>query len=336
MKPLKVALVGVDLDAMPEGVPDWVVEEITQKGIDFNYTECQTGEDLQRHAGDADVVWLYIGSPILSADNLALLPRCGAIVRTGSGTDNVAVAEATKLGIMVANTPDATTEPVSDHAIALMLAAGRKMTSYDRRIRKGVWNLGPREEHVHIHHKTVGLIGFGRIAQGVARKMKGFETTTLAYDPYVSEEQMASLHASPAELDDLLSRSDFVSVHCPLTKETHHLISERELRRMKPTAILVNTSRGPVVNEAALARALREGWIAAAGLDVFEEEPPAPDNLLLELENVVLTPHMASHSAQYFDNAWRLSLETLFDLAEGRWPRSCVNREVKPRHLKLS
>lgn len=335
MKPLKVALVGIDPDSCPEGVPDWVPRELSQKDIDFHYQECTNARELQQHAGDADIVWLYVGSPILSAENLNLLPRCGAIIRTGSGTDNVAVAEATKLGIVVANTPDASTEPVSDHAIGLMLAVGRRIPSYNRRIREGVWNFGPRADHCHLYGRTVGLVGFGRIAQGLAKKLQGFQVKVLAYDPFVSEESMASHHVSPTELHDLLSRSDFVSVHCPLTKETNHLIGERELRQMKPTAILVNTSRGPVVDEAALAQALKEGWIRGAGLDVFEKEPLESDSSLLQLENVVMTPHMAAYSVEYFNESWRLSVETIFDLAEGRWPRSCVNRDVKPR-MKLS
>ena len=335
MKPLKVAMAALDLEAMPAGVPDWVSRDLVEKGMEFDYKECETGEELRAHAGDADIVWLFKGSPILSAENLPLLSRCGAILRTGSGTDNVAVAEATRLGIVVANTPDATTDPVSDHTIGLMLAVARRIPAHDRALRKGRLELRSMSDYCHLSGKTVGLLGFGRIAQRLAEKLRVFQVTTLGYDPYLNSDFMTTRNVTPTPLDDLLRQSDFVSVHCPLTQDTHHLIGERELRLMKPTAILINTSRGAVIDEPALARALQEGWIAQAGLDVLDQEPPDPDNPLLKLDDVVMTPHMAAYSTQFTDAAWRLSVETIFDLAEGRWPRSCVNPDVKPR-FKLS
>src|SRR5207247_3700939 len=134
-----------------------------------------------------------------------------------------------------------------------------------------------------------------------------------------------------ATLDELLAQSDFVSLHCPLTKETTRLIGERQLRRMKPTAVLINTARGPIVDERALARALTEGWIAGAGLDVLEQEPPDPANPLLRLENVVLTPHIAAYSDEYLESSWRESVDTVVALASGCWPPSPVNRPEKPR-----
>jgi D-3-phosphoglycerate dehydrogenase len=155
--------------------------------------------------------------------------------------------------------------------------------------------------------------------------------TTLAYDPLVGAEFVAQHGARAAGLDEVLSRSDVVSVHCPLTPETRHLIDERALRRMKPTAVLLNTARGPVIDEAALTRALTEGWIAAAGLDVLEQEPPDPGNPLLRLDNVVLTPHIAGYFDGYLEASWRLSQETVVDLANGRRPRSHVNRPERPR-----
>jgi phosphoglycerate dehydrogenase-like enzyme len=177
----------------------------------------------------------------------------------------------------------------------------------------------------------LGLVGFGRSGRLVAEKMSGFNMTTLAYDPYVSAETMAEVGARKAELDDVLSRADFVLLHCPYTKETHHLIGERELRLMKPTAILVNTTRGSVIDEPVLIRALTEGWIAAAGLDVFEQEPVDPDNPLLKLDNVVATPHIAGASDQSQETRWRLSVETVVAFSRGHWPPSYVNPGVKPR-----
>jgi phosphoglycerate dehydrogenase-like enzyme len=142
---------------------------------------------------------------------------------------------------------------------------------------------------------------------------------------------MSKYGVSAVELPELLERSDFVSLHCPLTGETHHLIGEKELRLMKPASLLINTARGPVVDEAALIRALQEGWIAGAGLDVFEQEPLSRDNPLLQQENVVLTPHIGGYADQFYERMWRASVETVMDLAQGLWPRSFVNPTVTPR-----
>lgn len=327
MPRFKVALVGLD----GQTVPDWVPTDLAAAGIHLVVHECLNDEDLARHAADADLVWLFGGSRVVTAGTLSRLARCGAIVRTGSGTDNVPVEEATRRGIVVGNTPDALTEAVSDHAIALLFACLRQVAVHDRAVRGGVWDRYLAWPRWHLRGRTLGLVGFGRIAQLLARKLSGFEMPVLAYDPLVPAEAMARQRARPAGLDDLLSRSDVVSLHCPLTDETRHLIDERALRRMKPTAVLINTSRGPVVDEKALVRALTEGWIAAAGLDVLEQEPAGPDNPLLRLNNVVLTPHIAGYSDEYLDLCWRLSVETVLALAGGRWPRSYVNRGVKPR-----
>jgi D-3-phosphoglycerate dehydrogenase len=165
----------------------------------------------------------------------------------------------------------------------------------------------------------------------VARKLSGFDLSVLAFDPYADSSAVERLHVRPVDLDTLLAESDFVSVHCPLTPETYHLLDEQRLRRMRSHAVLVNTSRGPVIDEQALVRALREGWIGGAGLDVLEDEPPATNNPLFALPNTVITPHIAGYSDEYLDRSWRLSVETALDLGQGKWPRSCVNRDVQPR-----
>ena len=322
-------IVLVDLDQ--QAVPDWVFEGFAEKCIDFVVNECRTREELAQHAGNADVVWLFSSSRILTAENLSVIPRCGAIIATGSGTDNVAVEEATQLGIVVANTPELTSDAVSDHTVGLLFAVVRQIAVQDRAVRKGTWDPELAWPSWHVCGQTLGLIGFGHIPRLVARKLRGFEMTILTYDPYVSTELITSCGVHAAKLEDVLSQSDFVSLHCPLTKDTHYLIGERELRLMKPTAVLINTSRGAVIDEAVLLRALTEGWISAAGLDVLEQEPPAADNPLLRLENIVITPHIGGCSDEVQEASWRLSFETAIALAAGRWPRSYVNRDVKPR-----
>jgi D-3-phosphoglycerate dehydrogenase len=328
MTPFKVALIAF----LGQTVPEWVIEAFAEQGIDFVARECVARDELAHVAGDADVVWVF-GShqDVLTADNLDVLPRCGAIIRTGSGTDNVPVPEATGLGIVVANTPEAVSDSVSNHAIGLLLAVIRHIAVQDRRLRAGLWDQSILRQGWHLRGQTLGLVGFGHIGRLVARKIHGFELTILVHDPYVSADVLESQGVLAASLDEVLSQSNFVSLHCPLTEETYHLIGERELRLMQPSAILINTTRGPVVDEPVLVRALTEGWIAAAGLDVFEQEPADPDNPLFKLDNVVVTSHMAGFSDEILDNFWRMSVETALDLAKGQWPRSYVNHDVKPR-----
>jgi phosphoglycerate dehydrogenase-like enzyme len=323
---LKLAL--VDLDGQP--MPDWVRDKLDREGIELTIAQCNTRDDLAAHAAAADVVWLFGGSRLLLGGNLAAVPRCWAIVRTGSGTDNVPVDEATGRGIVVANTPAAFSDAVSDHVIALMFAAARRIAELDRGLRLGRWEQASAVPLSSVHGRTLGLVGFGHIARALVRKLSGFEMTVLAHDPLLEAEAIAAHGARGVSLNALLAEADYVSLHCPLTPETRHLIGETELRSMKRTAILVNTSRGPVVDEAALVRALAERWIAAAGLDVFEEEPLREKHPLLELDNVVLTPHGAGYSASGVEIRWRSSLETIAALAQRRWPPSCVNPNVNP------
>jgi phosphoglycerate dehydrogenase-like enzyme len=320
-KSVKVAL--VDLDG--QTVPDWVRTSLDGLGIDLIVHECKTRADLSAHAGDAQVIWLFGGSRVLHDGNLAAVPCCRAILRTGSGTDNVPVEEATRRQIVVANTPAAMSDGVSDHVIALLFAVTRRVAELDRAVRLGRWaQAWPLNG---VQGRTLGLVGFGHVAREVTRKLSGFQMRVLAHDPYVGAEAMARHGATAAVLGELLANSDYVSLHCPITPQTRHLIGEAELRRMKPTAILLNTSRGPVIDEAALVRALREGWIAGAGLDVLEKEPPDPSSPLLKLDNVVLTPHVGGNSTDGVEIRWRLSVESLQALARGQAPPSWVNRE---------
>jgi D-3-phosphoglycerate dehydrogenase / 2-oxoglutarate reductase len=327
MRSFKVSL--VDLDGVT--VPAWVIEKLVADGIEISVLDCKTRDELMRVAKDADIVWLLGGSRILNAETIKMLPRCGAILRSGSGTDNVPVTEATRLGIVVANTPEAQSEQVADHTIGLLFAVVRQIANHDRMMRTGSWERGYYKPFGPLCGKTLGLVGFGHVPQTICRRMKGYEMKFLSFDPYVPLETITNLGARGVNLDELMSQSDYVSVHCPATRETFHLIKERELRLMKPTAILINASRGSVLEESSLIQALTEGWIRGAGLDVFEQEPINPDNPLLKLENVVLTPHMAGMGEGTAEARWDLSVETILDLFHGKWPRSYVNKLVKPR-----
>jgi len=329
--PFKVALVGLDSQA----VPDSVVTGLAEQTIKLVVHECESREELAQWAGDADVVWVFGSSRCLhgqmSPDELSILPKCGAIIRTGSGTDNVPVKAATRLGIVVANTPDALNDAVSDHAIGLLFAVIRQIPLQDRNVRNRIWDRTRGYPNWHLRGQTLGLVGFGRIARTVVQKLAGFEMTNLAHDPFALPEVFAKHSVQSVSLDELFRRSDFVSIHCPLTPQTRHLIGRAEFEKMKREAILINTSRGPVIDESALIAALKSGQIAGAGLDVLETEPPDWDNPLLQFENVVITPHLGGYSDQYLPDCWRLSMETAIDLWKGKWPRSCVNPEVQPR-----
>jgi len=328
MRPFKVALVETSESA--KAIPGWVREELEAEGIDFVVRGCDSRADLQAFASDSHLVWVW-GSHVLTADRLRVLEKCGAILRSGSGTDNVPVSEATKQRMLVVNTPGAVAQEVSDHAIAMLLAVVRQIVAQDRRVRTGVWEFHRENNRWHLRGSTLGLIGFGHIAQLVAEKTKGFGVRTLVHDPWVPTDTIRSRGAEPVAFRTLLSQSDFITVHCPLTEATRHLIGEKEIGLMKAHAILINTSRGPIVDEAALARALQEKRIGAAGLDVFEDEPLPVSSPLLKLENVILTPHIAGYSDVFPGSFWRYSVESAIAIANGYWPRSVVNPNVEPR-----
>jgi glyoxylate reductase len=230
-------------------------------------------------------------------------PGLLGVAQMAVGFDNIDVAAATELGIPVANTPEVLTETTADLTWALIMSVSRRIPQAHNYMVAGrykIWgpglflggDVGPGPSG---RRKTLGVVGFGRIGQAVARRGTGFDMRILAFDPYAREAVDASDVAEWAEIDRLVAESDFVSLHPLLTEETRHLIDERRLRAMKPTAYLVNAARGPVVDEEALVRALREGWIAGAGLDVYEREPAMAEGLA-ELDNVVLLPHIASAS----------------------------------------
>lgn len=321
MPHLTVALVASDMSP----TPDWVPERLAEGGIELLERPCSYPADVESAAGDTDVVWLMGGSRVLTAEVLPRLRRCRVILRTGTGTDNVPVEVATRLGILVANTPEATMHQVAEHAIGLLFAVTRQIALQDRLVRRGIWDRDRAWPDWHLVGQTLGLVGFGRIARLVARKAAGLEMTIIAFDPAVDALTMEELGVEKTGLDDLLARSDFVSLHVPLSGPTFHLIGDRELRLMKPHSVLINTSRGGIVDQPALVGALSEGRIAAAGLDVLETEPPAPDDPILSLDNVVLTPHIAGYSDLFRERFWSDSVETLLAMARDGRPLWVVN-----------
>jgi D-3-phosphoglycerate dehydrogenase len=250
------------------------------------------------------------------------------IVKYGVGVDNIDLHAASKRGIPVANCPDYGSGTVADHAFALLIALARKITLQDSEFRNSGW-YWPDERYcaVDLEGKTMGIIGLGRIGRKMAKRAAGFDLQVIAYDPYVDVGPVAegSSPVRSASLDELLASSDFVSVHCTLTPETRHLLGERELRAMKPSAYLIDVSRGAIIDELALVRGLHEGWIAGAGLDVFDCEPVPKQHPLLSLPNVVLTPHLAWYSREAAARQSQQAADAVLDILSGRRPRSVVN-----------
>jgi len=317
-------------------MPDWVPAQLSNAGIDLKVAICWSTVELAAHAGEADVVWVYGGRHLIKGEALDVLTRCGAILRTGSGTDNIDVRRATELGIVVVNTPQAVTDPVSDHAISLLFSLTRQIVRHDRLVRQGVWNYRAALPGRRFREATMGLVGLGRVSRLLVCKLAGFHIKLLAYDPYVTTAVMAEHGVLKVGLDELLQACDYVILLCPLTSETLHMIGKRQLSLMKPNAVLVNCARGGLVDEPALIRALQEGRIAGAALDVLEQEPLEPDNPLQAMENVILTPHFAGYSDDYITDNYAASVEALVDLSERRCPFSIVNPQVEPRWGKLA
>ena len=261
------------------------------------------------------------------------LERCKVITLGSVGVDSVDVAAATAKGIPVTNVPDTFIEEVADHAMMLILATFRRLVVQDRMVREGRWKEG-RPQLLQIPRlmgQTLGLIAFGHVARAVAMRAKPFGVRILAYDPYIEELVMSPYGVEPASLTQVLQQSDIISMHAPATPDAYHLLKEEHFRLMKPTALFINTGRGPTVDEPALIKALEQGWIAGAGLDVLEQEPPVSVNPLMKMENVILTAHVASASAR-FDPARRRRVgQELALVLNGQWPRSCVNPSVLER-----
>jgi D-3-phosphoglycerate dehydrogenase len=326
MPQLKVAMVANDLKPTPE----WVGRQLTEQGIELLERDCAVASEVVETAALADVVWTMGGSRVITPDVLPLLRKCRAILRTGTGTDNIPVEEATRLGIVVANTPEVTMHQVAEHAIGLLFAVIRQIARQDRLVRQGVWDRYQAWPDWHLVGQTFGLVGFGRIARLVARKISGLELNLIACDPALGAGVLAAQGIEKVTLDELFSRSDFISVHVPLSEKTRHSIGEHQLRLMKPKAVLINTARGEIIDQQALVRALSERSIAGAGLDVLDPEPPAPDDPILGLDNVVITPHIAGYSDLFREGFWEHSVETLLAISRTGLPIWIVNPEVTP------
>jgi D-3-phosphoglycerate dehydrogenase len=285
--------------------------------------------ELIKAVADADAIYGK-GRPRITGKVIEAGKKLKVVSLGSVGVDSVDVDTATQLGIPVTNVPDTFIEEVADHAMMLLLAAHRRCIEQDRMVREGRWSEGrPQLLQVpRLMGQTLGFIGFGRVARATARRAKAFGLHMKAYDPYVEELTLSALGVEPASLSEVLSTSDFVSMHLPDTPETRGFLKEHHFRQMKKNAIFVTTGRGPTVNEAALIKALEEKWIAGAGLDVFEIEPTRPDNPLHRMPHIILSPHNASASSRFDPARKRRVGQELALTLQGKWPMSCVNPTV--------
>jgi D-3-phosphoglycerate dehydrogenase len=313
---------------------------VEHAGLRLVAAQCKTEDDVIEAARDADAIIAQYAT--VGARAIAAFTRCRVIARYGTGVDIVDVDAATRRGILVTNVPnDWCQNEVADHAMALLLAAARKICTYDRATRAGAWRWQSGEPIHRMQGRALGLLSFGAIAQAIASRAHAFGMRVIAHDPYMAPEDVTAHGASPVSFDDLIEHADYLVIQAPLTKETHHRIGEAELRRMKPTLILVNTARGPIVNDAALHLALKEGWIAGAGLDDIEEEPAKqrdwkPENPLFGLDNVIITPHAAYYSEEAIRTVRDFAAHEVVRVLTGQPPLSPVNAAqlatAQPRH----
>jgi len=289
-----------------------------------------TREELIEHVKDKDGLLCLLTDKI-DKEVLDAGSKLRVISTYSVGYDHIDVEEATKRGIYVTYTPGVLTDAVADHAWALLLAIARRVVEADNCVRQGCWKIAWAPDFMlgtDVYGKTLGIIGLGRIGTAVARRAKGFNMRVLYYDKVKKVDKEKELGVEYRPLDEVLKESDFVVISVVLTKETYHMIGERELKLMKPSAYLINIARGAIVDTNALVKALKEGWIAGAALDVFEEEPLPKDHPLTKLKNVILTPHIASATTETRARMADLAVENLLSVLKGEEPKHLVNPEV--------
>ena len=275
-----------------------------------------------------DCEGMLVRQSIIDRALMSSLKSLKVVARYGVRVDNVDLEAATDLGVVVTNTPGFADEEVSTHAAALFLAAARFIPSHHDAVKRGEWDVAARYETRRLRGRVMGLLGFGGIARCAAPKFKGLGLKVTAYDPYLDDDVFEKAGVQRVDLDTLLSQSDYISVHAPSTPETHHILNDEAFAGMKHGVIIVNTSRGPLIDEGALARAVESGRVAAAGLDVFETEPLPEDSPLRKVDRVVLSDHAAWYSVDSLAQMQTMAAESVRDVLLGRKPEHAVNPDV--------
>lgn len=307
--------------------PDVNIEKklIENSGAEFFAVQCTSEEDVIKKCSDAYAL-INQYAPI-SSYVMKSLPNLRIVSRYGVGVNTIDVKAATELGIAVTNVPDANIEEVSDHALSLLLCLHRKIKVLNKAINDGEWSYKPAVPIRRLKGMNLGLLSFGHIAQKLAQKTQGLGLRVMVYDPYVSEGILEEMGVMPVALHTLFAESDFISIHTPLNQETFHMIGEKELKSMKKTAYLINTSRGPIIDEKALIKAIHEGWIAGAALDVLEQEPLVGDHPLKNLNNVILTPHSAWYTEDALLETRTKAATNIVEFLSGDQPKYWLNKK---------
>lgn len=311
------------------------IDELSRISISYVPSAKHTPEILAQMAGDADAI--LVTTAKITAEVMDRMPKLRVIGRPGIGFDVVDVEAATARGIAVYSAPGFCAAEVADHTLMFALALARKLPQLHHTMRRKVWERGLSAGTPATYEMTLGLVAFGEIGRAVAQRAKPFGFRVIAFDPFVDQQAAGPYSVTMVSLEELLRQADIVSVHAPLGKNTFHMIGERELGLMKPTATIINTARGPVIDYQALVAALQDGRIAGAGLDVFEPEPPAPDSPLWTMDNVLLTPHTAGVSDSSQIEVKRRTCRNIAAALTGEWPqtRDLVNpaalKNARPR-----
>jgi D-3-phosphoglycerate dehydrogenase len=298
-------------------------------GVELRPAQSTSEEEIIALTQEADAVLNCYAK--MTARVIEKLERCKIIARYGIGVDNVDLAAASKARILVTNVPDYCIDEVSDHALALLLTLARRISVADGAVKAGAWDVVAHAGIRRLRGQTLGLLGFGKIAKALASKVQPLGMKVLVYDPYLDSALIAQHGAEAVDLDRLLAEADAISIHVPLSSETRNLIGQRELVLMKSAAFLINTSRGGIVDEQALAAALKEGQLGGAALDVLSVEPLTADHPLRQAPNIILTPHLAFYSRESVIELQTKAAEEVARALKGEPPRSPVNPEVLTR-----
>ncbi len=326
----------VCLDSHTLAGADYTIETkiLEEAGFEVVIAECKTDEEIVAVAKDADAVGLVYSK--ITPELMDQMPKCKVLVRYGIGYDSIDVPAATERGIVVCNLPDYCLKDVATHALALILDICRKTTLLDRTVRKGVWSGNAGWKINRIDDLTIGLAGFGNIARQLAKYLSGFSCKIIAYDPFLPAERFAELGVQQVTLDELLAQSDVISIHTPLTPDTHHLINRDTIAKMKDGVILVNTSRGPVVCQDDLVAALKSGKVKAAGMDVNEKEPLTDlSDEIYTCENIIINPHSAYNSVEAEIEQKQKVAQSVIDVLQKKIiPYNAVNkRDLKTTRI---
>jgi len=325
-----------------KGEPDKYPRKFEEMGAEFVKKHCQSEDEFIAFARDADAIITVASLLPVTRRVLESLERCRLIANTQVGFDCVDIEAATEQGILVANVPDYCVEEVAAHTMALLLTCARRIVQLNSLVREGRWGLTPDDHLIQntvwprlarLSNQTLGLLGLGRIGREVAVRAKAFGMRVIAFDPYISREVAERLGVELTEWESLLSESDYISIHAALSASTKQIFTDSAFAKMKPAACLINCARGGFIDEQALSRALKEGQIAMAALDVLDTDPPASGNPLLFMDNVIITGHSAFFSPEAEAERWRRPSEEIARVMRDEWPMILVNPQTREKYI---